>query len=190
MVLTDVAAGGAALGLPDNRLVAVASIPQGVDSGLGEGDDVAVLPGRIFAHTLRGESVQAARSVLRALDAGQQQEAAVLHAGGPSSFASRSGPAEVRVAFFQMEARAAEAQQRRPRAVVGASGGTEHFPDEARVVQERSSGDSFGPAGHLGATDQLEPHGVERVLFRRMRDLRSPIPPHGAARNQLVSGMN
>ena len=136
----DVAAGGAALGLPVNRLAAGASIPQGVDSGLGEGDEVAVLPGRIFAHTLRGESVQAARSVLRALDAGQQEEATVLHAGGPSSFASRRGPAEVRVASFQMEARAAGAQQRRPRTVVGASGGTEHFPTRLALCRSGAQG--------------------------------------------------
>jgi len=89
-----------------------------------------------------------------------------------------------------MEVRTAEGQQRPPRAVCGASGGTEHFPNEGGVVLEGCSGDSFSPVGHLGATDQLEPHGVERVLLRRMRDLRSPIPPHGAARNQLVSPMN
>lgn len=67
-----------------------------------------------------------------------------------------------------MEVRNAEGQQRPPRAVCGASGGTEHFPNEGGVVLEGCSGDSFGPVGHLGATDELEPHYVEQVLLRRV----------------------
>ena len=79
----------------------------------------------------------------------------MLHAGGPPSFTLRSAPAEVRFARCLMEVRNAEGQQRPPRAVCGASGGTERFPNEGGVVLEGCSGDSFGPVGHLGATDEL-----------------------------------
>jgi hypothetical protein len=44
-------------------------------------------------------------------------------------------------------------------------------------VQERGAGDSFGPASHLGATDQLKSHGVEQVLLRKMR---GPVFAHPA----------
>ena len=92
----------------------------------------------------------------------------MLHAGGPPSFTLRSAPAEVRFARCLMEVRTAEGQQRPPRAVCGASGGTEHFPNEGGVVLELCSGDSFGPVGHLGSTDEIEPHEVEQVLLRRV----------------------
>jgi hypothetical protein len=101
----------------------------------------------------------------------------VLHAGGQPSFTLRSAPAEMRFARCLMEVRNAEGQQRPPRAVCGASGGTEHFPNEGGVVLEGCSGDSFGPVGHLGATDQLKSHGVEQVLLRRMR---GPVFAHPA----------
>jgi hypothetical protein len=41
-------------------------------------------------------------------------------------------------------------------------------PTRVALSWRGCSGDSFGPVGHLGATDELEPHYVEQVLLRRV----------------------
>lgn len=162
-------AGGAAERLPVGRLVTGTAIPRGVDEGLDEEDGVTVDAREVFAQALRGELEQAAREV-RAGDAGQQEEATVLRHEVQAALALRCGPAEVRVARFQVEARAAVAHERAPDPVRGDGGVAEDFADERRVVEVVVRGDEFVPPGHVGGADQLESHGVEQMLLRGVRE--------------------